>query len=128
MTQTHLQSSITDTQGNKSAARRIMHGALWHVFLGSRGGDQQPLNAHRLKVLLDLDYSTIRHSLRVLEKNRVVEHSGEEYGGTYDFTAEFQNESSDFRLLIPQDEGRNGYGKQAWNDRGYRATPTIQHA
>jgi len=66
---------------------------LWYVFASTRGGenrarllraiDEQPRNANRLAEELDLDYTTIRHHLEVLEENNIVTASGDEYGAVY---------------------------------------------
>lgn len=57
-----------------------MEGVLWYVFASTRGGenrarilravDDQPRNANRLAEELDLDYTTVRHHLGVLESRR----------------------------------------------------------
>jgi len=70
-----------------------MEGVLWYVFASTRGGenrarllraiDEQPRNANRLAEELDLDYTTIRHHLEVLEENNIVTASGDEYGAVY---------------------------------------------
>jgi DNA-binding transcriptional ArsR family regulator len=70
-----------------------MEGVLWYVFASTRGGenrarllraiDEQPRNANRLAEALDLDYTTIRHHLEVLEDNNIVTASGDEYGAVY---------------------------------------------
>jgi len=70
-----------------------MEGVLWYVFASTRGGenrarllraiDEQPRNANRLAEALDLDYTTIRHHLDVLEENNIVTASGDEYGAVY---------------------------------------------
>jgi DNA-binding transcriptional ArsR family regulator len=70
-----------------------MEGVLWYVFASTRGGenrarllraiDEQPRNANRLAEELDLDYTTIRHHLDVLEENNIVTASGDEYGAVY---------------------------------------------
>jgi len=90
-----------------------MHGVLWYVFLGSRGGEtrmriiellrKRPRNAHQLKTDMKVDYSTVRHSLRVLEKNRLVMSQGESYGAVYQVTPEFESIMDDYDVLI---EGR----------------------
>lgn len=87
-----------------------MHAVLWYVFLGSRGGEtrmriidllrKHPRNAHQLKKEMDVDYSTIRHSLRVLEKNRIVMAVGDAYGAVYRFTPEFEGVLEDYDLLL----------------------------
>ena len=40
----------------------------------------KPKNPRELALELDMDYSTIRHSLRVLEKNRIVWVKDKKYG------------------------------------------------
>jgi DNA-binding transcriptional ArsR family regulator len=70
-----------------------MEGVLWYVFASTRGGenrarllcaiDERPRNANRLADALDLDYTTVRHHLDVLEENNVVTKSGDDYGAVY---------------------------------------------
>ena len=60
---------------------------------GTRGGlnrariinalSESPMNAHQLAQLLELDYSTIRHHLEVMEKNGLVVSLGDGYGMAY---------------------------------------------
>jgi predicted transcriptional regulator len=66
---------------------------LWWLLGGSVGGVNRgrileelfrmPRNANELSKILDLDYKTIRHHLRVLEKNRLVTFTGSGYGKMY---------------------------------------------
>jgi DNA-binding transcriptional ArsR family regulator len=66
---------------------------LWWLFAGSAGGRtrslvlsgirDEPRNAQRLAQDLGLDYTTIRHHLRVLESNNLVVAEGEKYGRVY---------------------------------------------
>jgi len=66
---------------------------LWWLFAGSAGAStraiillgirQEPRNAQQLSQALNLDYTTIRHHLRVLETNRLVITEGEKYGKIY---------------------------------------------
>ena len=66
---------------------------LWWLFAGSTGANtrlqvlrairEQPRNAQQLSQHLHLDYTTIRHHLGVLEKNRLVLTEGEKYGKLY---------------------------------------------
>jgi predicted transcriptional regulator len=44
---------------------------------------EAPQNANQLATSLKLDYRTIRHHLKVLEKNKLVVSEGEAYGTTY---------------------------------------------
>lgn len=66
---------------------------LWWLFAGSTGGPTralilrslraEPRNAQQLAESLQLDYTTIRHHLRVLESNKIVLTEGEKYGKIY---------------------------------------------
>ena len=75
-------------------------GILWYVFVGSRGGEtrmcivdslmEKAKNPRELALELKMDYSTITHSIRVLEKNRIVFTEKKEYGAKYQIAPEFQ--------------------------------------
>jgi len=66
---------------------------LWWLFAGSAGARtralvlfslrDQPKNAQQLSQSLHLDYTTVRHHLRVLEMNKVVTAEGDKYGRVY---------------------------------------------
>ncbi len=66
---------------------------LWWLFAGSAGAKtraqvlfnlkEQPKNAQQLSQALHLDYTTVRHHLRVLETNKIVLAEGEKYGRVY---------------------------------------------
>jgi predicted transcriptional regulator len=73
-----------------------MHGVkrlLWWLLSGSAGGlnrgrilealFNQPRNANELASVLNLDYKTIRHHLKIMEKNNLVTHTGSGYGMMY---------------------------------------------
>jgi DNA-binding transcriptional ArsR family regulator len=73
---------------------------LWWLFAGSTGGvtrlavlrtiKDQPRNAQQLSEILDLDYTTVRHHLRVLEQNRLVLTEGEKYGKLYFLSSDME--------------------------------------
>lgn len=66
---------------------------LWWLIQGSAGAPTrvrmlrairaQPRNAQQLADVLGLDYSTVRHHLKVLVANRLVEPVGDRYGQVY---------------------------------------------
>ena len=66
---------------------------LWWLFAGSAGAKtralvlfslrDQPKNAQQLSQALHLDYTTVRHHLRVLETNKVILAEGDKYGRVY---------------------------------------------
>jgi len=77
------------TAHNLDAFERL----LWWLFAGSAGAAtratvlkairEEPRNAQQLSQSLDLDYTTIRHHLKVLEQNHIVIAEGETYGRLY---------------------------------------------
>ena len=94
------QSTMHDT-----AFRRL----LWWVFTGTRGGvnrvrvivalSEQPMNAHRVAQLLDVDYKTVMHHLNVLRRNHLIVKTGEGYGGMYFPSPELEEGFSDFQFV-----------------------------
>jgi DNA-binding transcriptional ArsR family regulator len=72
---------------------RSLRYLLGWLIAGTRGGPtrakiieilkETPQNANQLANQLGMDYRTIRHHLKVLEKNRMVTTAGEGYGTTY---------------------------------------------
>lgn len=106
-----------------------MNNSTWQVFRGSRGGNtrmriierlrQQNLNAYQLKVAINLDYSTIRHSLRVLKKNHILTTTGEGYGTTYQLTPEFEHNIHEYDARIIQ-----GYTEKKCEDTKIKNVPT----
>jgi DNA-binding transcriptional ArsR family regulator len=55
---------------------------MWYLLLGTRGGpnrrrildqlQRSPANAHQLSAALEIDYRTVRHHLKILERNGAV--------------------------------------------------------
>ena len=76
-----------------AASGRPLKYLLGWLIAGTRGGPtrariietlkETPQNANQLATVLKLDYRTIRHHLKVLEKNRIITTAGEGYGITY---------------------------------------------
>lgn len=66
---------------------------LWWLFSSSAGArtrgrvlvalHAEPRNAQQLARELGVDYTTVRHHLRVLAENRLIESSGAHYGQVY---------------------------------------------
>jgi DNA-binding transcriptional ArsR family regulator len=75
------------------ASGRPLKYLLGWLIAGTRGGPTRakiivtlkdtPQNANQLATLLKMDYRTIRHHLKVLEKNKIITTAGEGYGTTY---------------------------------------------
>jgi len=70
-----------------------MKRVLWWLIAGTKGGvnrariinalNDRPYNANQLSTVLELDYKTIRHHLKVLSENNVVISTGSGYGAMY---------------------------------------------
>jgi DNA-binding transcriptional ArsR family regulator len=76
-----------------AASGRPLKYLLGWLIAGTRGGPtrariieilkETPQNANQLATALKMDYRTIRHHLKVLEKNKIITTAGEGYGITY---------------------------------------------
>ncbi|HXQ94938.1 MAG TPA: winged helix-turn-helix domain-containing protein [Thermoplasmata archaeon] len=71
---------------------------MWYVLFGTRGGPNRrrildellrsPANAHQLAGTLGLDYRTVRHHLRLLERSGAVTRPvGDAYATPYEIAA-----------------------------------------
>jgi DNA-binding transcriptional ArsR family regulator len=82
---------------NKRSGMDSFERLLWWLFAGSVGAKtralvlyairDRPRNAWQLSQALGLDYTTVRHHLKVLESNRLIISEGNKYGKMY-FVAE----------------------------------------
>jgi DNA-binding transcriptional ArsR family regulator len=73
---------------------------LWWLFAGSAGAAtrlevllairEQPRNAQQLTQALHVDYTTVRHHLRILEQNRLVVTEGQKYGKLYFLSSDME--------------------------------------
>jgi len=89
---------------------------LGWIIGGMRGGitraqivtalKEQPQNANQLATLMRKDYRTIRHHLRVLEKNRIVTSVGDGYGTTYFLSPEMEDNYTMFDDMLRKLERR----------------------
>lgn len=87
-----------------------MEGVLWYVLTGTRGGenrarilralDDRPRNPNQLAEDLDLDYTTVRHHLDVLQNHDIVETGGEGYGAVYLLTNRVENHRETLEEII----------------------------
>jgi DNA-binding IclR family transcriptional regulator len=71
---------------------------MWYLLFGTRGGPNRrrlleelvrsPANAHQLAAALGLDYRTVRHHLKILERNGAVARPvGNAYAAPYEICA-----------------------------------------
>jgi predicted transcriptional regulator len=87
-----------------------MRNVLWYLVAGTRGGltrgriielvKKKPANAKRISDSLKLDYKTIRHHLRILEKNNIVYAVNKgSYGAVYFLTQMMEANSGIFKEI-----------------------------
>lgn len=83
---------------------------LWWLLSSSAGATsratllralrEEPRNAQQLAVALHLDYSTVRHHLRVLVANHLVESTGAHYGQVYSVSATLEARWADLEHIL----------------------------
>jgi len=86
-----------------------MRRLLRHLIAGTKGGynrakiikilEEEPSNAYQLSEKLDLNYKTVRHHLKVLEKNYLVKSSGDKYGSKYSLSIQLEKNIEEFHRI-----------------------------
>ena len=95
---------------------------LWWLFAGSAGARtralvlfsirQQPRNAQQLAQELHLDYTTVRHHLRVLETNRIILAEGDKYGRLYFVSEAMEAHWNILEGILAKARGKAGGGEK----------------
>ncbi len=93
-----------------SANARSLKYILGWLIAGTRGGvtrakiistlRESPQNANQLSTLLKMDYRTIRHHLKVLQKNKLITSAGEGYGTTYFLSTLLEDNYAVFEEIV----------------------------
>jgi DNA-binding transcriptional ArsR family regulator len=83
---------------------------LGWLIAGTRGGAtrakiietlrENPQNANQMANLLEMDYRTIRHHLKILQKNRIITSAGDGYGTTYFLSTEMEENYGLFEEIL----------------------------
>ena len=91
---------------------------LWWLFAGSAGAKtrslvlnaikEEPRNAQQLSETLGLDYTTVRHHLKVLEQNRIIVTEGESYGKLYFLSDSMEAHWSNLQAILEKAQRKGG--------------------
>lgn len=83
---------------------------FWFIFAATRGGMNRirimshlrntPTNTNQLTKIIGLDYKSIQHHIRTLEKNNIITKVGNNYGATYFPSVLFEEGESLFDEII----------------------------
>lgn len=89
---------------------------LWWLFGSSIGAAtrvrvlralrERPQNAHQLTEGLGVDYTTVRHHLRVLGKNGLIATAGERYGQVYFPSSSMESHWTVFEKIVENIKAR----------------------
>jgi len=95
--------------------RGSMKRLLWWLIAATRGGvnrariiqmlHERPYNTNQLAEALNLDYKTVQHHLRVLEKNKIIVSSGERYGKMYFLSDAMEENYGLFEYILDRMQG-----------------------
>jgi len=95
---------------------------LWWLFAGSAGAatrtlvifsiKEEPRNAQQLSIALELDYTTIRHHLKVLESNKLVLTEGEKYGKVYFVSDSMEAHWEKLQEIVQKNRRRQSRGER----------------
>jgi DNA-binding transcriptional ArsR family regulator len=91
---------------------------LGWLIAGMRGGvtrakiisslKESPQNANQLANVVGKDYRTIRHHLKVLEKNKIIMSAGNKYAATYFLSPEMEENYALFEDILKKVLEREG--------------------
>ena len=97
---------------------------LGWLIAGTRGGltrtkiiknlRETPQNANQLANSIEMDYRTIRHHLKLLEKNRIIISSGEGYGKTYFLSIDMNENYAIFEEILNKLWKKQKRKKKKW--------------
>ena len=83
-----------------------MEKLLWYIIAGTRGGinrariiytlKMRPFNANQLAEKLGLDYKTVTHHIKVLQKNNLIVTTGNGYGDMHFLTERLEAHFEEF--------------------------------
>jgi len=83
---------------------------LGWLIAGTRGGvtrakiietlREKPQNANQLAKSLEMDYRTIRHHLKIMQKNGIITSMGNGYGTTYFLSTELEENYGMFEEIM----------------------------
>jgi predicted transcriptional regulator len=81
---------------------------IWYLIAGSRGGEtrgriisaikKKPCNLNQLSKKLKLDYKSVQHHIKILEKHNLIYSQGD-YGAVFFITETFNQEISSFEEI-----------------------------
>ncbi len=87
-----------------------MRRVIWWLIVGTKGGvnrarilralKERPYNANQLSDVLELDYKTVRHHLKVLLENKVIAEAGSGYGTAYFLSDGMESEYEVFKEYL----------------------------
>lgn len=82
---------------------------LWFLIGGGRGGEnrarilfairERPRNLNQLAKFIGVDYRSVQHHMNVLQKNNLVESSGERYGVVYSIHPWLNHHFATFEII-----------------------------
>jgi DNA-binding transcriptional ArsR family regulator len=89
---------------------------LWWLLSSSAGARkrtdilkalrERPRNARQLAIALSVDYTTVRHHLRVLERNHLIESTGDHYGQVYTVSSLLESRWAEYERIASRQQVR----------------------
>jgi len=88
--------SFSGTDNGQSGPDPRFKMILWSIIAGTRGGinrakilnllKNSPMNANKIATVMNLDYKTILHHVKILSKNELITKAEKDYGAEYQLT------------------------------------------
>jgi DNA-binding transcriptional ArsR family regulator len=82
---------------------------IWGILAGTKGStnrariidelNHRPYNVNQLAEKLELDYKTVKHHIRVLERNNIITSTGKKYGTLYFLSDKMEQNYDSFQEI-----------------------------
>ncbi|MDH3780012.1 MAG: winged helix-turn-helix domain-containing protein [Nitrosopumilus sp.] len=108
--------SFLGTDSEQSRQNHRFKMILWFIIAGTKGGINRakilnlikdtPMNANKIATVLNLDYKTVIHHVKILSKNELVTKAEKDYAAEYQLT-QIMKENQNVLEEIMQKIGTN---------------------
>ena len=102
--------SFSGTNDGQSVPNPRFKMILWFIIGGTKGGINRakilnlikdtPMNANKIATILNVDYKTVVHHVKILSKNELIVKAEKDYGAEYQLTQIMKDNQSVLEEIV----------------------------